>query len=245
MHSPVLGQADYQVAVLADDFLSGDIYTRGNGQREPELSPVLGHPLTEVLMVSLLSRGRGVLLHACGVSCEGWGYVFAGRSGAGKSTMARLWSGRDGVSVLSDDRIIVRKQGDGFWAYGTPWHGDARTASPEGVPLERVMIIEHAPENVLRVLSPSEAASQLLVRSFPTFWDADGMAFTLEFLGELAQAVPCGALGFVPDRRVVDFVGRTGSGSLSQPLGCPAPECVRISQAGLSGPANIAESGCT
>jgi hypothetical protein len=157
-------------------------------------------------MIGLLCKGRGVLLHACGVAHDGQGLVFAGTSGAGKSTLARLWADQKDVEVLSDDRVIVREQGGRFMVYGTPFHGDARLASPEGVPLERIYLIDHAPKNRLAPLDPLDAASRLLVRSFPTFWDAEGMAFTTGLLGKLAQRVPCHELGFAPDGRIVDFV---------------------------------------
>jgi hypothetical protein len=196
-----------QVAVLDSDFQRGDIYCVGESwTRHDGHWPPLGYPLEEVLMINLLAQGRGVLLHAIAVKDGERGFLFAGTSGAGKSTMSTLWEGREGVTVLSDDRVIVREQEGRFWAYGTPWHGDARAASPDAVPLERVFLIQHASVNRALSLEPLDAASRLLVRSFPTFWDAEGMAFTLQFLGRLSQAVPCYELGFVPDRGVVDYV---------------------------------------
>jgi hypothetical protein len=107
---------------------------------------------------------------------------------------------------LSDDRIIIRKQHGAFWAHGTPWHGDALSASPASARLDRIYVIRHAQTNVTRRLAASRAASELLVRSFPTFWDADGMGFTLGFLAEMTQEIPCYELGFVPDGSVVDFL---------------------------------------
>jgi hypothetical protein len=197
----------YQLVVLDSDSRGGDIYCLGeawaghDGPRSP-----LGYPLQEVLLIHLLARGQGLLLHASAVSDGGRGFLFAGTSGAGKSTLASLWEGRQGVRVLSDDRVILRQRGGRFWAHGTPWHGDARALSPQAVPLERVFLIRQAPENRVLPLGPLDAASRLLVRSFPTFWDAGGMAFTLQFLGRLSQAVPCYDLGFVPGGDVVDFV---------------------------------------
>ena len=65
------------------------------------------------------------------VDPEGRGHLFVGQSGAGKSTMARFWAGREGVRILSDDRIILRQIRGEIWMYGTPWHGEARHALPE------------------------------------------------------------------------------------------------------------------
>ena len=195
----------YQIVILEPDFRHGDIYCIGEQWVKGELSP-LGYPLEEVLIVNLLVQGRGTLLHACGVSDGDRGILFAGTSGAGKSTLATLWEGQKEVTLLSDDRVIVRQREGRFWVYGTPWHGDARVASPKAVPVEQIFIIQQADENKALPLNPLDAASRLLVRSFPAFWDAEGMAFTLEFLGQLSQAVPCYELGFVPDESVVDFV---------------------------------------
>lgn len=197
----------YQVVVLQPDLCGGDIYCVGevwkkNGR---PLSP-LGYPLEEVLTVNLLARGHGVLLHASAVRDGQRGLLFSGTSGAGKSTMASIWAEGEGATVLSDDRVIVREREGRFWAYGTPWHGSARLASPEAMPLDRIFVLRHAGENRAVPLEPLEAASRLLVRSFPTFWDAQGMAFTLQFLGKLCRSVPCQELEFVPDRRVVEYL---------------------------------------
>lgn len=190
-------------ALFRKDFSFGELYRKSR----PGLQPFpLEYPLAEVLMINLLARGRGVLLHGLGIDDSGEGILFAGVSGAGKSTMADLWKDVDGVKLLSDDRVIVRKKSDGFWIYGTPWHGDARIASPEGVPLERIFIIHHSSHNHAVPLNSVDAVSKLMARSFPTFWDAGGMAFTLDFLGQLVRSVPSYDLGVVPSREIVDYV---------------------------------------
>lgn len=197
----------HQFVTLDPDFRRGDIYCVGdiwNG-RNGYLYP-LGYPLEEVLIVNLLARARGVLLHASAVRDGERGLLFSGVSGAGKSTMASLWDGRPGVTVLSDDRVIVREWDGRFWAYGTPWHGSARISSPEAVPLDSIYVLRHAGENRVASLQPLDTASRLLVRSFPTFWDSEGMVFTLRFLANLCQRVPCYDLGFTPGERIVDLI---------------------------------------
>lgn len=194
----------FRAAVFAPDFLSGDVYIgNAHGERLPYPLP---NPMDAVLFAHLLARGRGVLLHACGVSMDGQGIIFAGQSGAGKSTLAALWKAQDGVTVLNDDRVIVREREGQFWVYGTPWYGSERATSPLGVPVRRIFIIRHADQNESAPLAPPDSAARLLVRSFPTHWDAEGMAFTIGFLGQLCQAVPCHDLGFVPDTSIIDWI---------------------------------------
>ncbi len=184
----------------------GDVYCTDMPRRQGRPRMLLGYPLGELLFLTLLAEERGVLLHASGVGDGGRGLLFCGVSGAGKSTLTRLWQEHAEATPLSDDRVIVRKRAGRFWAYGTPWHGDAPVISARSFPLECVFVIGHAPANSVRRLGSAEAATSLLARSFPPFWDVQQMAFTLAFLDELVRAVPCYALGFVPDQSVVEFV---------------------------------------
>ncbi|MGI5835856.1 MAG: hypothetical protein ACOX87_05105 [Chloroflexota bacterium] len=219
--SPRTGPRPYRVAIFNEDFTMGDLYVPptdvGVKYGVPELGsgavvvdPLLP-PIDELILINLLSRGRGLYLHGCGISDGERSVAFCGVSGAGKSTLARLWQ-QHPVTILSDDRIVVRPMGSSFWAWGTPWHGDALVAAPSGAPLQKLFIIEHSPENYIRPLSHSEAALKLLVRCFPTFYDAAGMEFTLGLIYQLCKTVPCAELGFAPDERVVDLVLRDALG---------------------------------
>jgi hypothetical protein len=202
----VPGTEARDLATLDLEAGQGDIYRVDTPWRRAYPQLVLDTALDAVLFMALLARGRGVLLHAAGVGDIGRGVLFSGVSGAGKSTTARLWKSHSDAVLLSDDRIVVRQREGRFWAYGTPWHGDALAVSPATFPLERIFVIHHAPANGATRLRPAGAAQSLVARSFLPFWDAPGMAFTLAFLDELVQAVPCYDFGFVPDSSAVDFV---------------------------------------
>jgi len=70
----------------------------------------LGYPLDELLIMHRLTQEKAIELHGAGiVRADGTGNLFVGHSGAGKSTTTRLWTEREDVEVLSDDRIIVRR----------------------------------------------------------------------------------------------------------------------------------------
>jgi hypothetical protein len=212
---PDFPDAPFRVAVLDASLSQGDIFIQSLDQNivKPDIRYDKGlivldpfeYPLDEVVLVHYLAQGRGVLLHACGVMLEGQGLLFAGVSGAGKSTLAELWQKTDAL-LLSDDRIIVRPLSGGFTMYGTPWHGEARISSPEGAPLKKIFFLEQASQNYVHQLSPGDAAARLLVRCFPPFYDKQGMTFIVDFLGRLAEEVPCFELGFVPDFSVINFV---------------------------------------
>jgi hypothetical protein len=167
----------------------------------------LQFPVDEVLMVHLLGQGRGVELHACGVvTSEGKGYIFAGQSGDGKTTTARLWESRGGTAILSDDRIIVRREEGRFVMYGTPWHGEAELAANRSAPVDAVFVLEHGKSNLFHPTSISEAVALLAARSFVPFHDSAALEWSLGFLGEFVASVPCRRFAFVPDESARAFI---------------------------------------
>jgi hypothetical protein len=194
------------VGNFSADFHSGEIFISDSEREAGKFIFPISHPLGELLMINLLGTGYGIMSHSCGVIDSGSGIVFAGIGGAGKSTTARLWDGLPGVRVLNDDRTILRKIDGQFRVYGTPWHGQGGIALADDAPLKQIFILKQAPYNQALRLLPARAAADLLVRTNAPLWSAPAMAFTLQFLDELCQAVPCYELGFVPDQSAVEYV---------------------------------------
>lgn len=185
-------------------FRQGDVYIhdRGAGEQPPDFD----HFWLQALFINLLSRGNGVLFHAAAVDDHGVGRLFVGNSEAGKSTMSGIWQSSGQGRVLCDDRVVVRKRNGEFWIYGTPWYGTAGIAIPDAAPLRQIFILKQAQQNRALALNPIDAATRLLTRAFPTFWDPEGMAFTLDFIAGLSQAVPCYDLEFRKQPDVIDYV---------------------------------------
>lgn len=200
--SESFGDGPYKTAFFDDTF------TRGTIEVQPQaahLNP-LDYPLDEVLISNLLGRGRGVELHSCGIiDRSGRGHLFVGVSGAGKTTTARLW-GDSASGIVSDDRVIVREREGAMWMFGTPWHGEAELSMPGGVPLAGVYLLEQAEANALRTLDAAEAVARMFRCTFPLFYDAAALGFTLSFLERIAASVPVRELQFTRDRSAVDLV---------------------------------------
>jgi hypothetical protein len=170
----------------------------------------LGYPLDELLFIHLLAQGHGVELHGCGVADRsGDGYLFVGQSGAGKSTTARLWNSEAGVTILSDDRIVVRDIDGEMMIYGTPWHGGELFASSGPARLAGICFLRHGPSHRLKSTTAVEAAARMFACSFVPVYDAHAIEFTLAFLETITRRVPCHELEFAPEASVVDFIRQT------------------------------------
>ena len=205
--SPIFGREPYLAVEFDRDYTRGEGETLVGGPilNQNELHPFV-YPFDEVVFLARLSRGRGVLVHACGLVIGGRGLLFLGTSGAGKSTTARLWKERGGVTILSDDRIVIRSEGDGYRIYGTPWHGEDGWETPSSARLDAVFILDQAPRNRIQEMTPSTAVAQMMVRAFPAMWDQQGLEFAVKFLADLTGRVPVRRLQFLPDRTAVDCV---------------------------------------
>jgi hypothetical protein len=205
--SLVFGSLPYKIAFFNPEFSSGEVYLHRPFFNKGQSVDPLAYPLDELLTINLLAKGRGTEVHACGiVDSLGRGHLFVGQSGAGKSTIARLWESEPGITVLSDDRIILRKMENTIWMYGTPWHGKAELASPERAEVKGIYFLRHGKENELIPINRVDSIGHLFACSFPPFYSREGIDFTLGFLESVVKEVPCYELRFTPDKSIVELI---------------------------------------
>ncbi len=207
--APFSNWLPYKIARFNSDFTSGEVLCDPRHFNTEKPVYPLEYPLDELLFVNLLAAGRGVEVHACGLAdSTGDGYLFAGQSGAGKSTTALLWASQAGVKILSDERIVLRRDGERVWMHGTPWHGNANLAQADRASLTKVFFLKHWHENQIVPLTCIQAAARFVACSFPPFHNPVGLDFTLGFFVDLLKSVPAYELGFLPDASAIEFARR-------------------------------------
>lgn len=163
-----------------------------------------------LLMYYLAGRGRGIFMHAAGIKdAQGRGIVFAGKSGAGKTTLARAWHAYSDAQLLNDDRVIIRKQGNGFLVYPGPWSGEFHDYSHEPflrAPLKRIFFLCQGRHNTVRKVLSREAFSLLYPCLFPVMWDAQCTGSAAQACAILSKSIPCYLLKIVKGKKGIDFI---------------------------------------
>lgn len=202
-YSPRFGRQPYKIARVNATFSAGEISLRRAAFPSGNVDP-LEYPLDELLFTHHFARNSAMEVHACGISDEtGHGYLFVGESGAGKSTTARLWRATTQATVLSDDRVILRAEGDQIWMYGTPWHGEACLSAAVGVRLDAIFFLRQAEHCSVTPVPDGRACAQLIAATFAIFHDPDLLTRVLAFTERVLRCVPCFDYGFLPDHSAV------------------------------------------
>jgi hypothetical protein len=108
----------------------------------------------------LALRRDGLLMHTAGVVRDGWGYLFFGHSGSGKTTASRLSAPRQ---VLNDDLVLLLPESGAWIAYGTPFTNPTQVPPTSGrAPLAAIYRLVQAPNVCIRPISRAVLLAELL-----------------------------------------------------------------------------------
>ena len=166
-------------------------------------------PLTLFLRIVhtlILAKQGGFLVHAASAIRGGRAFLFAGVSGAGKTTISRL-APSDAI-LLTDEISYVRRDGNAYRACGTPFAGElARVGENQSAPLAALFLLEKGPENRIERVAPPEAVRMLLRNILFFAEDAELVNLVFRSACEFVERVPMRRLIFVPDERVWEMIG--------------------------------------
>ncbi|MBI4722030.1 MAG: hypothetical protein HY769_03380 [Candidatus Stahlbacteria bacterium] len=193
-----------------------------------------------VLFSLALAERMGFLIHSTGFVKNDKGYIFAGPKFSGKTTIAGLVLGGDtfpanpypdksGENInknnsfaricsqnilLSDEIIAVRKQGDIFYLFGTPFQGSMRDSAQNGSSeLSNIFLFGEKLAPV-RNLTPSDAVYKLLPNVlFFTCGHSNGMQNILNLTTslfslccDLCRNVSCSEIGLEYAKELINEI---------------------------------------
>jgi len=154
----------------------------------------------------VLARQGGFLLHSASAIRNGKAFLFAGVSGAGKTTISRL--APPDATLLTDEISYVRKTKDGYIAFGTPFTGElAKLGENVSAPVATLYLLAKGPENRIDTITPSEATRCLLANVLFFAEDEQLVQSIFDSAFEFVNRVPVRRLTFVPDAGVWELIG--------------------------------------
>jgi hypothetical protein len=154
----------------------------------------------------VLARQGGFLLHSASAVRNGKAFLFAGVSGAGKTTISRLAPAD--ATLLTDEISYVRKLNEIYVAFGTPFTGElAKLGENTSAPLAALYLLAQGPENRIEPLAAADAGRELLANMLFFAGDQEMVHRAFQAACDFVQSVPVCRLTFAPDARVWEMIG--------------------------------------
>jgi hypothetical protein len=188
----------------------GDFRARWNpdtsrGYIRQSCSPYAIDCVLRIVHSLILAKQGGFLVHSSSAIRNGKAFLFSGVSGAGKTTISRL--APPDATLLTDEISYVRREGNRYLAYGTPFAGElARPGENCSGPLSALFLLEKGLQNSIEPISPTEAIQRLMRNILFFADDAELVKLVFQSACEFASLVPIHRLVFVPDQRVWDMI---------------------------------------
>ena len=158
---------------------------------------------------------RTLLFHASVVRKDGWGYLFLGHSGTGKSTHSRQWlKAFPEAELLNDDNPVVRIDAQGIVrVYGSPWSGKTACYKKADAPVAALVQLAQAPHNEIVGLKMTQAYPYVLasvsgLKILPTMMDE-----LYATIAALLEATPVYRLECLPNEEAALLCAQTCSPS--------------------------------
>ena len=193
-----------RVVVIEPDFRRGEVLILASDWDDQPFYPLIY--IDMIIFSNWLARSGELILHASGISFNGEGYAFVGKSGAGKSTLVSDIADIEGVNILGEDQVILRKIDGEYWIFGTPWHINPRRCSPEGVKLKRLFFLDRDADQVLTRMTTAEAITGIMRSAFVPYYRSSGVEKILDNLSELCTVVPCHTLAYKRDSNILPVI---------------------------------------
>lgn len=125
-----------------------------------------------------------IMLHSSAVKYKNKCYLFSAPSQVGKSTHTRLWKKLYDVTILNDDKPVIRLSNGKALVYGSPFAGGTYVCEDDFAKLGGIVFVERAFDNSIKEISYREAIPRFLQGTI-SYLNQDKMNKVLDILNEL------------------------------------------------------------
>ena len=186
-----------------------DTFSHVSCRIQERLLPVAPKSLGEILryfpMRAILQQFLVLFFHAAQITYQETGILFAGPSGAGKTTQAKLWERFRNARIICNDRTLLRKQ-DGNWhSYGYPMDGSQPVRSGEVHVAGCIVLVKQSQngKSSIERLRAGKAMAQLMPQLVIDWWSENARNQAAENLFLLLKEMPVYQLTATMDEQAV------------------------------------------
>lgn len=164
----------------------------------------LKHALMNLYSSFIVNHNWGLLIHSSCVIENGKAHIFAGKSGAGKSTAAKLSYPRD---LLSDEATLVKITHDNITVYNSPFRSELETIGTENSSLlASIHVLLQALQNKKVRIRKSDALLTLMDKVFYWIHTPEETRKILQLLEILINTVPVYELHFQKNNKFWELI---------------------------------------
>jgi hypothetical protein len=237
--APAVANPDVDVSVIyrsgrwlmeRGDFRAEWEPATGRGWIRQSANPYSIDAVLRIVHTLVMAKQGGFLLHSASAVRNGKAFLFAGVSGAGKTTISRLAPAD--ATLLTDEISYVRKldvrkldsselegsgeifsqKSGGYVAYGTPFTGElAKLGENTSAPVAALYLLAKGAENRIDRVTEADAGRELLANMLffagDQAEDRELVYSAFQAACDFVHCVPVYRLTFVPDARVWEMIG--------------------------------------
>ena len=166
------------------------------------LSQLMGASDLEVHLANL----GAISLHSSLIRYQGKSILFTAPSGSGKSTQADLWERYRGADVINGDRSMIRKIGESWTAFGSPFAGTSGLYRNESAPIRAIIVLRKSETNSIRMLGQAEAFRYLYSETIIPRWNDKVHSLIMDYITQITAEIPIVMLSCRPEESSVNLL---------------------------------------
>lgn len=160
--------------------------------------------ITGYLLQEVMKPNLSIMMHGAVLEINNKGVVFSGNSGVGKSTLSRIIEENIDCRRISDDRFILKKFNNRFWALGNMFDIKCHNCNNESTTIDYLLFLEHSNDGKNHLCKYEICPLEKIIKiCHLPYWDTDVMYSYMKEIIEFRNRIDSYKVVFKPDSEIV------------------------------------------